>query len=62
MRETRIINRIMLGIGMFAALIALCAEMETLTTAQFIVAKLAAALFGWAIVEKARELDRKNEI
>lgn len=62
MRETRIINRIILGAGLFIVLILLCAEMETLTTAQFVVLKISAALFGWTLAEKARELHRRNEI
>lgn len=62
MRETRIINRAIMATGLFIAFCLIADEMETLTTAQFVIAKAGGCLLAWALWSKARALHARNEI
>lgn len=51
-----------MGTGLFIAFCLMADEMETLTTAQFILAKAGGCLLAWALWRKARILHARNEI
>lgn len=62
MKTTRLINRIILGIGIFIALLIIAAPMEELTTAQFVTAKAGGAIFAYALGGIAADKHDRNEI
>lgn len=62
MNAERLINRWIVAIGLGIAGLTLCAEMETLSTMQFVTAKIMAALFGWAVIIRARQLDEEGKL
>lgn len=62
MKTTRLINRIILGIGIFIALLIIAAPMEELTTAQFVTAKAGGAILAYALGGIAADKHDRNEI
>lgn len=62
MKTTRLINRIILGVGIFVALLIIAAPMEELTTAQFVTAKAGGAIFAYALGGIAADKHDRNEI
>lgn len=62
MRAERLINRTLCFLGMMLSLVLLCAEMETLSNLQFVLAKAGALVLGYSVWQITLELDRAGRI
>lgn len=62
MKETRIINRILTGAGMFVLFLLLCSGMEEFSTLQFVTAKVIIVIMMAALAGHMKHLNQENRL